>query len=115
MTETTVAAEKKTRKANPLTAIMTEIRNKADEAEGIPFVGGYNGEGGQQYHSEQEHRWSTVNQFRNRQGKLGSDGLLLEDVHAAGAATTTHDRREALILVAAQAVAAIAQLDRGEG
>ncbi|WJN63056.1 hypothetical protein [Streptomyces phage phiScoe3] len=114
MTEAT-ETKKTTRKANPLTGIMTEIRNKAEEAEPIPFVGGYNGEGGQAFHAQQEHRWSTVNQYRNRQGKLGYDGLILEDAHAAGAATTDHDRREALVLLAAQAVAAIAQLDRGEG
>lgn len=111
MTETTVTETKKTRKANPLTAIMTEIRNKADEAEPIPFIGGANGEGGQEYHAAQEHRWSVVNQHREKMGFLGSDGLLLEDAHAAGAATTDADRREALILLAAQAVAAVAALD----
>lgn len=114
MTEAT-ETKKATRKANPLTAILNEVKAKAETETAIPFVGGYNGEGGQAYHAQQEHRWSTVNKYREGRGVLGSDGLLLEDAHAAGAATTDADRREALILLASQAVAAIAQLDRGEG
>ncbi|WLW38517.1 hypothetical protein [Streptomyces phage Vanseggelen] len=110
MTETT-ETKKTTRKPNPLTAILNEVKAKADDGGVLPLVGGANGEGAQEYHAAQEHRWSIVNQHREKIGKLGSDGLLLEDVHAAGAATSKLDQREALILVAAQAVAAVAALD----
>ncbi|WMI33362.1 hypothetical protein SEA_PROVOLONE_42 [Streptomyces phage Provolone] len=112
MTEATV---KKTRKPNPLTAIVNEIKDKAEDSTELRFLGGINPESGQVYHAQQEHRWSSVNDARKSVGTLGVDGLLVEDVHAAGAATTDEERREALVLLAAQAVAAIAQLDRGEG
>jgi hypothetical protein len=111
VTETTVTETKKTRKANPLTAILNEVKAKADDHDDLPFVGGRVIESGQAYHAEQEHRWSSINQSRSELGHLGVDGLLVEDAHAAGAATTDADRREALILLAAQAVAAVAALD----
>lgn len=114
MTETT-QTKKTTRKANPLTAIVNEVKAKAEDHDDLRFVGGRVMESGQAYHAEQEHRWSSINQSRAELGHLGIDGLLVEDAHAAGAATTDADRREALILLAAQAVAAVAQLDRGEG
>ncbi|ATW61316.1 hypothetical protein SEA_DEXERS_40 [Streptomyces phage Dexers] len=115
MTETTETTTRKGRKANPLTAIVNEVKDKADDNLDIPFLGGRNSEQGQAYHAEQELRWISINRHRGDIGKLGADGLLVEDAHAAGAATTTEERREALILLAAQAVAAVAQLDRGEG
>ncbi|WJN62973.1 hypothetical protein [Streptomyces phage phiScoe25] len=111
MTET----KKTTRKPNPLTAILNEVKAKAETGSEIPFLGGLNPESGQAWHADQESRWSSVNEARAELGNLGVDGLLVEDVHAAGAATTDADRREALVLLAGQAVAAIAQLDRGEG
>lgn len=114
MTEAT-ETKKTTRKPNPLTAILNEVKAKADDARDLPFLGGRSAEQGQNYHAEQELRWSSVNRHRASIDKLGADGLLIEDAHAAGAATTNADRREALILLAAQAVAAVAQLDRGEG
>ncbi|WJN63450.1 hypothetical protein [Streptomyces phage phiScoe56] len=114
MTEAT-ETKKTTRKANPLTAIVNEIKDKADDNLALPFVGGASSEKGQAFHAEQELRWISVNRHRADIGKLGADGLLVEDAHAAGAATTNEERREALVLLAAQAVAAIAQLDRGEG
>ncbi|WJN63294.1 hypothetical protein [Streptomyces phage phiScoe54] len=116
MTEATVETPvKKTRKANPLTAIVNEVKDKAEDSLHLPFLGGASKEKGQAYHADQELRWISINRHRSETDQLGADGLLVEDVHAAGAATTDADRREALILLAAQAVAAVAQLDRGEG
>ncbi|WJN63217.1 hypothetical protein [Streptomyces phage phiScoe45] len=115
MTEATVTETKKTRKPNPLTAIVNEVKDKADDNLALPFLGGRNIEQGQAYHAEQELRWISINRHRGDTGKLGADGLLVEDAHAAGAATSNEERREALVLLAAQAVAAIAALDRGEG
>ncbi|QMP84533.1 hypothetical protein HUN43_00039 [Streptomyces phage Endor1] len=111
----TEATKKTTRKPNPLTAILNDVKAKAEDNLSLPFLGGKRPESGQAYHADQELRWVSINRARADEGNLGVDGLLVEDVHAAGAATTNDDRREALVLLAAQAVTAIAQLDRGEG
>ncbi|WJN63372.1 hypothetical protein [Streptomyces phage phiScoe55] len=113
MTETT---KRQTRKPDPLTGIVNEIKKAVTEQDApLPLWGGKNPEAGRSYFADQESRWNAINAERAEHGTLGADGLLLEDVFGAISQSDTEEVRLALILLAAQAVAAVAQLDKGEG
>ncbi|QPB09952.1 hypothetical protein CPT_Sitrop_037 [Streptomyces phage Sitrop] len=115
MTEAT-ETKKTTRKANPLTAILNEVKEAVKEQDApLPLWGGRKPDAGRDYFAEQESRWSAINNQRMAEGTLGADGLLLEDVFGAVSQSDKVEVRLALVLLAAQAVAAVAQLDRGEG
>ncbi|AFV51359.1 hypothetical protein FDG66_gp39 [Streptomyces phage phiCAM] len=113
MTETTT---RKTRKPDPLTGIVNEIKKAVSEQDApLPLWGGKSPEAGRTYFADQESRWNAINAQRAEAGTLGADGLLLEDVFGAISQSDTDEVRLALVLLAAQAVSAIVQLDRGEG
>ncbi|AKY03796.1 hypothetical protein SEA_VERSE_41 [Streptomyces phage Verse] len=112
----TEATTKKTRRPNPLTAILNEVKEAVkDQDAPLPLWGGKNPDAGRNYFADQESRWNAINAERAEAGTLGADGLLLEDVFGAISQTDKSEVRLALVLLAAQAVAAVAQLDRGEG
>ncbi|WJN62663.1 hypothetical protein [Streptomyces phage phiScoe10] len=110
MTETT---KRQTRKPDPTTGIMNEIKKAVKEQDApLPLWGGKNPEAGRNYFADQESRWNAINAERAEAGTLGTDGLLLEDVFGAISQSDKGEVRLALVLLAAQAVSAIAELDR---
>lgn len=102
------------RKADPVTAILAEIKALVKDRQGepLPLRGGLNSESGRLHYVEQEGRWSAINAARSVAGTLGKDGLILEDAFAALGEVDDADVRRALVLLAAEAISAVEDIDR---
>lgn len=72
---------------------------------GLPVTGGQSVDAALAFHEGQADRWSAWNEDRAVDGKLGWDGILLEDLHNACCEGTAKALFEfaALALVAAEA------------
>ncbi|MFI5861789.1 hypothetical protein [Streptomyces sp. NPDC051546] len=115
MTQTPV---KKTpgRKADPLTAVLAEIRAGARATPDLPahLVGGKYPERGVDNYRQRGADWAEINRARESRGRLGVDGLAVQVAFAAFGGRTPAEVREGLVQLASLAVAAIEQIDRGE-
>ncbi|MGW1558289.1 hypothetical protein ACWCQ1_17465 [Streptomyces sp. NPDC002144] len=119
MTEATTAkktaGKRPARAADPLAAILTEVRNQARTVGDLPpnLVGGHLPSRGADNYRMRADDWAAINEAREDAGTLGVDGLAVQTAFAAFGGRTVDEIRSGLVRLAALAVSAVAQIDRG--
>ncbi|MEU7030024.1 hypothetical protein AB0A60_25505 [Streptomyces sp. NPDC046275] len=103
------AAPRKTpaRKADPYEPILADLKARLGFGHvqpGLPLRGGVNPEKGREHFQQRNEHWRSFNEGREDSGRLGHDGVLLEDLYFALSMRTDDDAMHALLNVAARIV-----------
>ncbi|MFJ9158663.1 hypothetical protein ACIRPS_17890 [Streptomyces griseoviridis] len=111
MTETT---KRPTRKADPTTAVLAEVRTarKVLGTRHLPVAGGERPAKGRSYHQRQSNRWRAIEHSRTLAETSGWDSAVLAAAFGALAEPDPQHSRSGLVRLAAVAIAAVESLDQ---
>lgn len=119
MTDAPKTTKRNTRKPDPMTAILNEIKAErkaqADEwgKQDLPFTGGSDLDKGRAYFHYVTGFWKAVNEQRKARGTLGFDGLLIETANRLVAEEDAVKRRAWLVHLGALLVDEVERMDQG--
>ncbi|GLZ81430.1 hypothetical protein Afil01_62370 [Actinorhabdospora filicis] len=110
MTTPTPTRGKPGRKPDPMTAVITDVRALAAERLNIPLRGGANPDRAQGHYADRAASWERI--YAERDHPDGRDAHMLARLYRALGATEASTARGALLDLAADALAAVADLDK---
>ncbi|MFI1655595.1 hypothetical protein ACH4ZU_11910 [Streptomyces sp. NPDC020472] len=94
------------RKADPYDSAFADLKSRISvtKALDLPFRGGMDPEKGRRHFAEQAAYWRSFNEGREDSGRLGLDGVLLEDLYLALSTRTSDEAAPFLLNLAARIV-----------